>query len=276
MITSAKNPRIVEARKLSQRKHRLHQDRFLVEGLQLLAMALEARATPGGSRRVKPLELFYSPELFTGETAPRLQQQLVEAGAEPIEVAPHVLATLSERDTSQGLAATFALSRFELALDSLDLAAPGLVIVLDKLQDPGNLGTLLRTADAAGARALALLEPCVDPFDPKTVRGTMGSLFTVPFIRTGDLAGLFTRLADSGYRPVGADGAQGAPPWQSDILKGAVALVLGNEARGLSPELAPYLAGYVRLPLRGRAESLNVAVAGGTLMYEWLRVNEPL
>lgn len=275
MITSAKNPRIVEARKLSQRKHRQRQDRFLVEGLQLLAMALEARAMPGGSRRVKPLELFYSPELFTGETAPRLQHQLAEAGAEMIEVAPHVLATLSERDTSQGLAATFALSSFELSLDSLDLRMPGLVIVLDKLQDPGNLGTLMRTADAAGALALALLEPCVDPFDPKTVRGAMGSLFTIPFIRTEDLAGLFKRLADSGFRPVGADGAHGAPPWQSDILKGPVALVLGNEARGLSPELAPYLAGYVRLPLRGRAESLNVAVAGGTLMYEWLRVNEP-
>lgn len=275
MITSARNPRIVEARKLSRRKYRQRQDRFLVEGLQLLAMALEARATPGGRRRVQPLELFYSPELFTGETAPHLQRQLAEAGAELVEVAPPVLATLSERDTSQGLAATFSLSRFELSLNDLDLAAPGLVIVLDKLQDPGNLGTLLRTADAAGARALALLEPCVDPFDPKTVRGTMGSLFTVPFIRTGDPAGLFERLVGHGYRPVGADGAHGDPPWQSDILKGAVALVLGNEARGLSPELAPYLAGYVRLPLRGRAESLNVAVAGGTLMYEWLRVNEP-
>jgi TrmH family RNA methyltransferase len=281
MITSAKNHRIVDARKLDQRKHRLRQDRFLVEGLQLLAMAVEAFALPGGGRRIKPRELFYSPELFAGETAPRLLEQLVEMGAEAIAVAPHILATLSERDTSQGLAATFSLSDFELSLGELDLtgaggAQPNLVIILDQLQDPGNLGTLIRTADAIGARALVLLEPCVNPFDPKTIRGTMGSLFSMPFVRTDNLADLFTRLDRSSYRPVGADGRRGSPPWQSNILVGSVALVLGNEARGLSPELYAYLSDYVSLPLRGRAESLNVAVAGGTLGYEWLRVNETI
>lgn len=279
MITSTKNPRIVDARKLDQRKYRLRQDRFLVEGLQLLAMAVEAQALPGGSRRIKPRELFYSPELFAGGTAPRLLEQLVEAGAEAIAVAPHILATLSERDTPQGLAATFSMSDFELSLQELDLTGaggdqPGLVMILDQLQDPGNLGTLIRTADAIGARVLVLLEPCVDPFDPKTIRGSMGSLFNVPFVRTDNLSELFTRLAQSGYRPVGADGQRGAPPWQSNVLVGSVALVLGNEARGLGPELYTYLSDYVSLPLRGRAESLNVAVAGGALGYEWLRVNE--
>jgi TrmH family RNA methyltransferase len=148
-----------------------------------------------------------------------------------------------------------------------------LLLILDQLQDPGNLGTLIRTADATGVRAVILLEPCVDPFDPKTVRGTMGSLFTVPFTRLKNANDLWLRLSQMGYRLVGADATRGQTTWQSEVLTGSVALVLGNEARGLSPELHPHLTDYVSLPLFGRAESLNVAVAGGVLMYEWLRVN---
>lgn len=289
MITSTKNPRIVEARKLAERKYRRQQNRFLVEGLQLLSLAVEVMGMPQGRARVKPLELFYSKALFTGETAPRLLAQLSQAGAEVIPVAPHVLDSLSERDVSQGLAATFALSSLEHSLEELVQTVPAnpptfqsssslasasaLLLVLDNLQDPGNLGTLIRTADAVGVRGVILLEPCVDPFDPKTVRGTMGSLFTMPFARTKNGPEAMAQLAKTGYRLVGADGRQGELPWPGDVLAGPVALVLGNEARGLSLELRPHLHAYVRLPLRGHAESLNVSVAGGTLMYEWLRVN---
>jgi TrmH family RNA methyltransferase len=198
-----------------------------------------------------------------------------------------VLDTLSERDTSQGLAATFALHELEWSLDELEpLISPApvsvatppssptpLLLILDQLQDPGNLGTLIRTADATGVSAVILLEPCVDPFDPKTVRDTMGSLFTVPFTRLKNANYLWSRLLKMGYRLVGADARRGQTTWQSGVLTGSVALVLGNEARGLSPELHPHLHDYVSLPLLGQAESLNVAIAGGVLMYEWLRVN---
>lgn len=300
MITSTKNPRIIEARKLGERKHRRQQNRFLVEGLQLLSLAVEMMAAPEGRAKIKPLELFYSEELFTGPTAPRLLKQLTQAGAEAIPVTPQVLDSLSERDVSQGLAATFSLSDLEWSLDEMerigewvnrrmreDLStlpifhsssalasdSASLLLILDKLQDPGNLGTLIRSADAVGAAGVILLEPCVDPFDPKTVRGTMGSLFTLPFARVKNMAETATKLKGWGYRLVGADGQQGDLPWQSEVLAGPVALALGNEARGLSQEVRPHLDDYVRLPLRGHAESLNVSVAGGTLMYEWLRVN---
>lgn len=280
MITSTKNSRIVQARKLSQRKHRLRQDRFLVEGLQLLGMAVEMLADPVVGAKIIPGELFYSEALFTGETAPRLLAQLTEAGAQPVVVAPHVLDALSERDTSQGLAATFSLHALTWSMADLEpviapSAAPSLLLVLDQLQDPGNLGTLIRTADAVGVGAVILLEPGVDPFDPKTVRGTMGSLFTVPLLRTEKLEALFPHLSDLGYRLVGADANLGQTAWQQDALSGPVALVLGNEARGLSPELHPHLTAYASLPIYGRAESLNVAIAGGVLMYEWLRINRP-
>jgi TrmH family RNA methyltransferase len=275
-ITSVRNTRIVEARKLTQRKHRHRQNRFLVEGLQLLGMALERTRDVATGAKVKPHELFYSEDLFVGETAPRLLEALKKAGADAIHVAPHVLTTLSEREDSQGLVGTFGLSDLEWSLEEIDdlpASSPSLILVLERLQDPGNLGTLIRTADAVGARAVLLLEPCVDPFDPKTVRGTMGSLFSVPFARVGTVETLRRWLAGLGHRPIGADAREGRTAWESDALAGSVALILGNEARGLGPELRDGLCEYVGLPLLGGAESLNVAIAGGVLMYEWLRVN---
>lgn len=275
-ITSVRNSRIVEARKLTQRKHRSRTNRFLVEGLQLLGMAVECAETV--RERIRPIELFFCPELFTGEMAPRLVDDLLALGANAIPVAPQVLDTLSERETSQGLACTFSIESLESDLEHLALRCPEepiLVLVLDRLQDPGNLGTLIRTADAVASSAVVLLEPCVDPFDPKTVRGTMGSLFSVPFARVGSTSELFAWLQTMGLSPVGADGSMGELTWNSGALRGSAALVLGNEARGLSQDVREHVETYVALPLLGGAESLNVAIAGGVLMYEWLRVNRP-
>ncbi len=262
-ITSTRNPRVVAARKLHQRKYRKRENRFLVEGLQILHMALDAGA--------RPLEVFYCEDFFTGPEAPALLRRFAAAGATLIPVAPHVLESLSERETPQGLVATFAL--FEHQLSDIPPRGHDLYLVLDRLQDPGNLGTLIRTADAVAARGVILIEPCVDPFDPKTVRGTMGSLFNVPLVRTADVAGLFAWLGAHGIRPVGADAHRGVL-WGEGLWQGNVALILGNEARGLSDDVREHVHAYARLPIRGKAESLNVAVAGGVLMYLWLKSQE--
>ncbi|HEY4688449.1 MAG TPA: RNA methyltransferase [Anaerolineae bacterium] len=260
VITSARNPRIVAARKLDQRKHRREQGRFLVEGLQLLHMALDA-----GTR---PMEVFYCEAQFAGMEAPALLKRFRQSGAELVPVSPNVMQALSERDAPQGLVATFAL--IETPLESLRFSGNELVVVLDRLQDPGNMGTLIRTADAAGAAAVILIEPCVDPFDLKTVRGSMGSLFNLPLVHTDDVPGLFASLRRHGLRLVGADARLGEAYGQG-VLDGGVALALGNEARGLSDDVRDHIEAWARLPIVGKAESLNVAVAGGVLMYEWLR-----
>jgi TrmH family RNA methyltransferase len=262
-ITSTGNRRIVEARKLVQRKHRQRQGRFLVEGLQILHMGLDAGA--------RPTEVFYCSELFAGTEAPDLLDRFRLSGADLIPVSEQVMRSLSERDTPQGLAATFEL--FETELEAVTPIHPDLIVVLDRLQDPGNTGTLIRTADAVGAGAVVLIEPCVDPFDPKTVRGSMGSLFNVPLVRTDRIPALFEWLATNELHAVGADAHQGEA-WDSALWGGSVALVLGNEARGLSEDVRRHIERWTRLPIRGRAESLNVAVAGGVLMYSWLRENQ--
>ncbi len=258
-ITSTRNRRVVDARKLVHRKHRKRQGRFLVEGLQILHMALDAGA--------EPVEVFYCEDFFTGKEAPALLKRFEQAGARLIPVAPHVLQTLSERETPQGIVATFRL--FEHALSDIRWEGDTFVLVLDRLQDPGNLGTLIRTADAVAAAAVILVEPCVDPFDPKTVRGSMGSIFNVPLVRVSSPEALFHHLREHQVRPIGADAHQGVP-WGEGLWQGNVALVLGNEARGLSDDVREHIDLYARLPIVGRAESLNVAVAGGVLMYCWL------
>jgi TrmH family RNA methyltransferase len=263
-ITSTGNPRIVDARKLDQRKHRQRQGRFLVEGLQLLHMALDAGAAP--------VEAFYCREQWTGAQAGLLLDRLAGAGAATHAVSAAVMASLAERETPQGLVATFRMLDRQMA--EVRLAGSDLVVVVDRLQDPGNLGTLVRTADAVGAAAVALIEPCVDLYDPKTVRGSMGSLFTVPVVRAHDPAELAAWLRGAGLRLVGADPRLGRDYGEGGWL-GGVALVLGNEARGLSDDVRGLIADWVRLPIVGRAESLNVAVAGGVLMYMWLRENRP-
>jgi TrmH family RNA methyltransferase len=262
IITSTANPRVVDARKLRLRKHREEQGRFPVEGLQALHMALDAGA--------RPLQAFYCERLFTGDEAPRLLARFAAAGAELIHVSPEVLAALSDREQPQGIVATFAL--FEAQLADLTLRDPALLLVIDRIQDPGNLGTLIRTADAVAAQAVILVEPCVDPFDPKVVRSTMGSLFNLPLVRTADVAGLARWLRSQGVRLAGADAHRGAL-WGEGAWTGRTALALGNEARGLSTDLAAHIEAWARLPMAGKAESLNVAVAGGVLMYLWAQAS---
>ncbi len=262
VITSRRNRRIVEARKLDLRKYRRRRRVFRVEGLQILHMALDAGACPS--------EVFYCESQFVGTEAVALMERFRQTGAELVPVSEHVMRALSQRDVPQGIVAIFPL--LETSLQALYLAGRELVVVLDRLQDPGNLGTLIRTADGVGAAAAVLIEPCVDPFDPKTVRGTMGSLFNVPLVRTADVPGLFSQLRHKGLRLVGAD-ARSGEAWGQGLWEGGVALILGNEARGLSEDVRSHVEAWARLPIVGQAESLNVAVAGGVLMYAWLRAN---
>jgi TrmH family RNA methyltransferase len=260
IITSARNRRIVEAGKLTQRKYRQQQNRFLVEGLQLLHMALDAGLTP--------VEVFFCDEQFTGTEAPALLARFAETSADLVPVSARIMDKISQRTISHGIAATFAL--FDTPLGAVRLTGHDLVIVLDRLQYPGNIGTVVRTADAVGASLVIVLGPCADIFDPKSIRGSMGSLFTLPVVCSDDVPPVFDWLKRAGLRFVGADPACGS--W--DMPTGGAALVLGNEARGLSDDVRPYLTDWARLPIVGHAESLNVAVAGGVLMYAWLRANQ--
>jgi RNA methyltransferase, TrmH family len=259
LITSARNSRVVWTRKLRQRKHRQAERCFLAEGLQLIHMGLAS------GRR--PRAVFCCEELFSGPGAPSLLERCRQSGTDVLSVSPAVLSGLSERDAVSGLLAVFPF--FDVGLEQLRWDGDALVLVLDRLQNPGNVGTLVRTADAVGAAAVVLLEPGADPYDPTAVRSSMGSLFNLPLIRCADASALFQALARLQLPVIGADPYSGVL-WNQASWPGRAALLLGNEARGMSDDVRTQIQSWVRLPMVGRAESLNVSVVGGVLMYGWL------
>ncbi len=239
---------------MAKRNTRWAERAFVAEGAELVRTALAAG--------ILPESLYVAAEGGHGvaETAAEVEA----AGVRVYELAPGVLAKVADTVTPQPVMAVFAMVDRELS----SLASGRLVVVTDDVRDPGNAGTLLRTADAAGADAVVFCGGSVDPYNPKTVRSSAGSLFHVPLVVEADTDRALLALADLGYRRLGAAVRHGEDYADCDWSV-PTALVLGNEAAGLRPDLA--LDGYVAIPMAGRAESLNVGMACAVLCFEALR-----
>jgi TrmH family RNA methyltransferase len=262
-----------ELRALRQRKTREAEGRFVAEGLRTVEDLLAS-----------PLAIHLavvSSSLEDSERGAALRQAL-EARRVPVrEVTEAELRDHAATESPQGVVAIAGIPR--APLDSLDAsgpaessdasmsndswAAPRIVVVLDAVQDPGNFGTLVRTAEALGAAGAVALPGTVDPWNPKTVRAAMGSSFRLPVVEAGWDA-LQPWLRDRGFAILAADA--GGEPLAGDRPSRA-ALVLGNEGAGVGAETLRRADRTVGIPIRGRAESLNVAAAGAILLYELLR-----
>ncbi len=257
VITSARNPAVVAARKLARGRARARAGRFLLEGAQGIEAAVAAGA--------RPVTVF-----ATAEAAARHQALLEAAGAAGAEVgvvSAALLAGLAQTVTSQGLLAV--VPSVVRPLEGLP-AAPRVVCVLAEVRDPGNAGTVLRAADAFGADALVTTAGSVDVESPKAVRAAAGSLFHLPVAAGVPWPALATALRGRGLVLVGADpGAEETV--ERAPLERPCALVLGNEAHGLPAQVRADLDFLVRLPQYGRAESLNLAAAAAVLLYECAR-----
>ena len=259
LITAYSNPLVKHARELREKRHRRTTGRFVVEGLRILTEARE-----GG--RV-PEILFFAAASAPHPLVAALIAGVEAAGGEAIETTLDILAKLSGKDNPQTVVGVFRM--FTTPLDTLDRTRAAIWLVAERLRDPGNLGTILRTGDAVvGAGALILIDECVDPFSVEAVRASMGALFTVPIVQTpwdafvawlragpGQLVGL-SLDTDRSYRA--ADYA--APTF----------LLTGNEAQGLPASYAAQCDLLVKLPMRGKADSLNAAVATAVMAYEVL------
>jgi len=254
-IRSPRNPRIKAARQLLRRKGRRAQGRFLVEGLTHIGAALDA----GGWLET----LFWSPERLTSPYGRRLVQRARDQGLEVVAVAPEVLDSLSPKEHSQGLVAVAQARTRDLA-DLSPARHPWLVAVVEP-QDPGNLGTIWRTLDAAGADGPILVGSGVDPFHPTAVRASLGALFWhPPAFASWDALVAWTQR--HGYRLYGSS-AHGEQDYRAAAYARPAVLVLGNERRGLSPEQRAACHTVVRIPMSGHVRSLNLAVAAGLLLY---------
>jgi len=255
-ITSPANPVVRYARSLLRPRMRDRERAFLVEGPRIIHDALAAGTVP----RV----LFYVPErLSLPEQS--LIDEAARHGTRVIAVAPPILSLITDTVTPQGMVAIFPLPDLPLAI-SKDQSA--LFLVLDQIQDPGNVGTILRTALGAGVHAVFLTKGTTDPFAPKVVRAAAGAHFRLPILPL-DPAHPDPRILRCAQRLAAeANGSQfyDAIDWTLDTV-----LALGSEAHGISPALRPLLTGSVSIPLAGGLESLNVAIAGAIMLFEAAR-----
>ena len=228
----------------------------LIEGPKL---ALEA--TLAGLTLV---EAAASPRAAATPTGARALEALRERGVPVRRMAEELVASLSEAETSQGLVALAKRPVFEI---ERVLRGIPLVLVVDGVQNPGNLGALLRSAEAAGATGALLSSGCADPLSWKALRGSMGSAFRLPHVRGLDIEAALETLAARGIRIL-ATASDGERRYDEVDLRGPVAIVMGREAGGLSPAVKQRAAARLRIPLQAPVESLNVAVAAALVLYE--------
>jgi TrmH family RNA methyltransferase len=254
-LLTERSGRIVAARKLTRRSGRDDAGLFLAEGRQAVG---EALADSAGVR-----------EVFATEAAAAAHHDLLAGTSVPVRlVTDKAAAVLSETVTPQGLVAVCALR--DVAATDLTASPPRLSVALAELADPGNAGTVLRTADACGAGAVVFGAGSADPFGGKAVRSSAGSLFHVDVVRGADLPSLLAALQRAGVTVLAADGGGEAALDEvaaSGRLSGSVLWLFGNEARGVPAELAALADTRVRIPMRGRAESLNLAAAAAICLY---------
>ena len=254
-ITSLTNPTVKAVRALHMRKEREESGLFLAEGLKIVIEALDLGHAPS--------ILMYGPDAANHPQLQRAVQAARAAGGEVIEVSREVLEKVSRRDNPQAVVAVFP-QIYTLVGDITPQAAPCWV-ALQAVRDPGNLGTIIRTADSAGCGGVILVGDCTDPYSVEAVRATMGSVFAVKIAKAtvdeflawrrtwpGSVVGTLLS-ATSDYR-------------EADYRKPAL-ILMGNEQQGLPPELAAACDVNVKIPMRGRADSLNLAVATGIMIY---------
>lgn len=260
-----RSARIVTAHKLLRRARRTEAGEFLADGAQAVREAVAAqRHTPGTVR-----ELYVTAPAAARHVA--VVRAALELGIAVTEVTERAAAKLSDAVTPQGITARCALpAGFDGGLDVLLAGRPRLVAVLVETSDPGNAGTIIRLADAAGADAVIVAGDAVDPFGPKAVRASVGSVFHLPVVRAPRPEALLAELSAAGIRTLATTGAARLDLPAADaagLLAGPSAWLFGNEAHGLEDSVIGAADQAIRIPIYGKAESLNLAAAAAICLY---------
>ena len=253
LISSPSNPLLKRIRKLRQRKHRTEQRALFAEGIAPVWQAVES----GAAVEV----VLTAPDLLTSEGA----RSLVDSVSVPVvSLTREAFESIAERDHPSGLGAIVSIP--ERALSDVVLGADALVVALDEVGNPGNLGTVVRTADAVGAAAVVVAGAAADPWHPGAVKASMGTVFATPVVAAGlDEVIAWARRESLSIVATSAHGR--VDHWHAEYPQRCL-LLFGSEATGLSDETLAAADEVVRIPQKGAASSLNLAVAAGILIYE--------
>lgn len=258
-ISSLQNPRIKQLVKLRDRRPRDEAGVFLVEGYREIRRALE--------KSVPLQEIYFSPEWFLGGNEPALLERAAHGGTKLFELSRDAFAKVAYRERPDGLLAV--APQWQRALTDLKLPTEPFLLVVEAIEKPGNLGTILRSADAAGCDAVIVCDPVTDIFNPNVVRASTGVLFSVPLV-VAESTAVLDWLRQRGIRTVATTPA--AEKIYSDVsLRGSLAVVMGSEQYGLSKFWLENADTPVRIPMAGQADSLNVAMATIITLFEAVR-----
>lgn len=255
MITSVANPRVKQVVQWQTKaKERKKDNIFLAEGIKMYEEA------PGESVR----EVYIIEEtLLKMQQDPKLKVKLEKTGYEI--VSEEVFQKMSDTQTPQGILTV--LKRPEYSMEKLLQSKNPLFVILEDLQDPGNLGTIVRTGEGAGVTAVIMSRNTVDIFNPKTIRATMGSIYRVPFVYVDDIKDTIKSLHNVNVKTYAAH-LKGDNYYDSFSFHEGTAFLIGNEGNGLKKETADMASAYLKIPMEGQVESLNAAIATALLMYE--------
>jgi RNA methyltransferase, TrmH family len=260
IITSVQNPRVKDAARLRDRRHRERQGRFLIDGAREILRALQAG--------IKLEQLFVCEAQCRSDEADQALGRARSNGVEILPVTPQVFGKLAFGDRAEGILAVAATPRSMLA-DLPALVPELLVAVLAGVEKPGNIGAVLRTADAAGVSAVILADPRTDLFNPNAIRASLGTIFTVP-IAVATAAETLAWLREKQCRIL-TTRVEARLTYSEAEYRGPTAIVLGSEAQGLSGDWTGADIVPVRVPMLGIADSLNVSATAAVLFYEALR-----
>lgn len=258
IITSSSNKIIKNIKLLHKKKDRWKARRFFIEGIRSVEQCIKA-----GSKIV---HIVYSAELLN-QDGDSFLSDIENENYDIYKVPEKIFKGLSDTDNPQGILAVVEFN--ECLLEDV-FKEENFFIILDRVKDPGNLGTIIRTADAFGANGVIVTSGCVDVYNPKTIRSTMGSIFQIPIVHMDDIIEVIDILKSKDINIISS--SLDTDKYSYDIdFKSDCALVVGNEAKGISKGVIDASDELVKIPMTGRAESLNAAIASGVLMYEVLR-----
>ena len=260
LITSLTNERIKAIRALDMRKTRRQTGLFVAEGVAILVTARDMGFVPR-------ILAYLAGSVSTG-IAKGLVDSALEAGAECLEVSPAILEKLATKDNPQTMLAVFAQAWSEPPVPAA-ISQEDCWLALEEIRDPGNLGTILRTVEAFGVTGVILVGRCVDPYSREAIRATMGSIFAVPVVRMTREA--FLMLVQSWPGDVTGTHLDAREDVREARSNGPVLLVMGSEGPGLSPELTQACTRRVKIPMAGRLDSLNLAIATAITLFELRR-----
>lgn len=250
LITSKKNEIIKNLKFLLKKKHRNESKKFIIEGHRFIKQAIESKAE---------LESIFCTNDFIQKNYNWIEN-LENQNMNFFEVSDEILKEISETQTSQGIIAVANQIKFE------ELKKENFILVLDRIQDPGNLGTIIRTADAVGVDKILCLKGCVDLYNPKVLRSTMGSIFNIPIIQEVNIEMLLD-LKKEGFKILTSYLDTKNLMGEVSYTKKTV-LVIGNEANGVDSKIVEISDELIKIPILGRAESLNASIAAAILMYD--------